>query len=100
MKGAEGNPNDDQANIMSNPVEALIRLFIMTVGEFATLYQDLHTCQGEGGGGVGELNAGQQTKQTTNKQTHHICSPSDRRCRQGEMGKGCRNNEQYAPPPR
>ncbi|KAI6205701.1 Transient receptor potential cation channel subfamily V member 6 [Aphelenchoides besseyi] len=32
-------------NIMSNPIDSLLRLFIMTIGEFTTLYRDLSDCQ-------------------------------------------------------
>uniref|UniRef100_A0A183BPV9 Ion_trans domain-containing protein n=1 Tax=Globodera pallida TaxID=36090 RepID=A0A183BPV9_GLOPA len=52
---SQGDANDNQENIMSNPVEALIRLFIMTVGEFSTFYQDLHTCQAPLLGNIGKI---------------------------------------------
>ncbi|KAI6210498.1 Transient receptor potential cation channel subfamily V member 6 [Aphelenchoides besseyi] len=32
-------------NIMSNPIDSLLRLFIMTIGEFTTLYRELSDCQ-------------------------------------------------------
>ncbi|KAL3104590.1 hypothetical protein niasHT_022301 [Heterodera trifolii] len=53
--GSQGDPNDNKENIIGNPVEALIRLFIMTVGEFSTFYQDLHTCQAPLLGNIGKI---------------------------------------------
>lgn len=32
-------------NILSSPIESMLRLFIATVGEFTTFYKQLSTCQ-------------------------------------------------------
>jgi hypothetical protein len=46
-------------NVMSDPIESLLRMFIMTVGEFTVLYQNLSYCDSaamEVLGKVGEIN--------------------------------------------
>ncbi|KAK6036232.1 hypothetical protein COOONC_26266 [Cooperia oncophora] len=40
---AEGGTSDFQ-NVIDNPLEALLRTFIMTIGEFMTLYKEMASC--------------------------------------------------------
>lgn len=40
----EGIPIAEIPNIMDSPLEATIRLFIMTIGEFTVLYRELNGC--------------------------------------------------------
>lgn len=35
---------EERDNILSNPIESILRLFIMTIGEFSKFYRDLTTC--------------------------------------------------------
>ncbi|KAF7637257.1 hypothetical protein Mgra_00003224 [Meloidogyne graminicola] len=39
------DPEDNKVNIIQNPFEAVIRVFIMTTGEYQTFYGDMSTCQ-------------------------------------------------------
>ncbi|KAI1696929.1 ion transport protein domain-containing protein [Ditylenchus destructor] len=39
------NDDDNNVNILENPLESFMRLFIMTVGEFTVFYRQLQTCQ-------------------------------------------------------
>lgn len=32
-------------NVIDNPLEALLRTFIMTIGEFMTLYKEMASCE-------------------------------------------------------
>lgn len=33
-----------RSNILSNPIDSLLRMFIMTIGEFTVFYRSLSTC--------------------------------------------------------
>jgi len=45
-KAQTSDPLDATSNIIKNPFEAVIRVFIMTTGEYQTFYGDMSTCQG------------------------------------------------------
>ncbi|KAK0410590.1 hypothetical protein QR680_005217 [Steinernema hermaphroditum] len=38
-------PQKPQTNILSDPSESLLRLFVMTIGEFTVFYRELNACQ-------------------------------------------------------
>uniref|UniRef100_A0A914LMS4 Ion transport domain-containing protein n=1 Tax=Meloidogyne incognita TaxID=6306 RepID=A0A914LMS4_MELIC len=44
-KAQTSDPLDATSNIIKNPFEAVIRVFIMTTGEYQTFYGDMSTCQ-------------------------------------------------------
>ncbi|KAI1710434.1 ion transport protein [Ditylenchus destructor] len=49
------NDDDNNVNILENPLESFMRLFIMTVGEFTVFYRQLQTCQSPLISNIGKL---------------------------------------------
>ncbi|CAK5027253.1 unnamed protein product [Meloidogyne enterolobii] len=45
IEAGTSDPEDATSNIIKNPFEAVIRVFIMTTGEYQTFYGDMSTCQ-------------------------------------------------------
>ncbi|KHJ93865.1 hypothetical protein OESDEN_06220, partial [Oesophagostomum dentatum] len=43
IEAAGGTSDFD--NVIDNPLEALLRTFIMTIGEFMTLYKEMASCE-------------------------------------------------------
>ncbi|KAI1701171.1 ankyrin repeats (3 copies) domain-containing protein [Ditylenchus destructor] len=47
--------DDESRNIIENPFESILRLFIMTVGEFTVFYRSLQTCQTQAMSIIGKI---------------------------------------------
>lgn len=46
FKSCERNSEENFENIFYNPGEGLLRMFIMSIGEFTSVYKNLHMCKG------------------------------------------------------
>uniref|UniRef100_A0A914YX26 Ion transport domain-containing protein n=1 Tax=Panagrolaimus superbus TaxID=310955 RepID=A0A914YX26_9BILA len=47
--------NLSRVNILANPLEGLLRLFICTIGEFTVLYKEINTCDDDRASNIGKI---------------------------------------------